>query len=84
MDGPEAVTNGTYDIPEYAMVLTDIRGCSRHPAEVGEYIGITDELLPLGGELSTVDGGVILCFEPYTILMGDVGLDIFGELREGL
>ena len=84
MDTPETITNGADDIPEQAMVLTYIRGCGRNPAEVRENVGITDELLPFGGELSAVDGGIIFRFEPYTILMGDVWFDIFGELRERL
>ena len=49
----------------------------------GDIILLSHELLPLGCILSSEDGGVVLCLEPLTVAVLDVGRYVLDELTEG-
>ena len=66
---PEWVRDGADGIPENLVVGPRIGRRGRHPFEVGEDIGLADELLPVGRLVGTNDGGVVFGAQPCPTLV---------------
>ena len=80
---PEGVPDGQHEPVEAHVRKAWFDARAGHPFEIRKYVGLGFEALPVGRDVCSFDGRVVLCSQPAADLMRCDGFDLAAPLTEG-